>query len=45
MEKFKTKNCCVRKFHIYQDRWIPFIGERLECSAEENLEIQETSMQ
>ena len=29
-ERLET-NSCVCGFHIYQDRWIPFIRERQEC--------------
>ena len=25
---------CIRGYHVYQDRWLPIIGERLECRRE-----------
>ena len=32
-EEFKT-NSCIRGYHVYQERWVPVIGERLECKRE-----------
>ena len=39
VEEFET-NSCIRRYHVYQDRWLPIIGEQLE----ENQEIQEIAM-
>ena len=25
---------CICGYHVYQDRWLPIIGERLECRRE-----------
>ena len=33
VEEFET-NSCIRGYHVYQDRWLPIIGERLECRRE-----------
>jgi translation initiation factor IF-1 len=27
---------CIHGFHIYKDRWTPYIGERLSCAQEQN---------
>ena len=33
MEEFETSSC-IRGYHVYQDRWVPIIGERLECTRQ-----------
>ena len=33
VEEFEM-NSCIRGYHVYQDRWLPIIGERLECRRE-----------
>ena len=33
MEEFE-KASCIRGFHVYQDNWIPILGERLVCKNE-----------
>ena len=32
---YETKFCiCVRGYHVYQNDWIPALGEVLQCSCE-----------
>ena len=31
-----TVESCVREFHVYQDVWVPVIGETLPCLRETN---------
>ena len=33
VEECETDSC-IRGYHVYQDRWLPIIGERLECKSE-----------
>ena len=33
MEEFETSSC-IRGYHVYQDRWVPIIGEWLECTRQ-----------
>ena len=33
VEECETDSC-IRGYHVYQDRWLPIIGERLECRRE-----------
>ena len=33
MEEFETSSY-IRGYHVYQDRWVPIIGERLECTRQ-----------
>ena len=27
-------NSCIRGYHVFQEHWLPIIGERLECKRE-----------
>ena len=33
VEEFETDSC-ICGYHVYQDHWLPIIGERLECRRE-----------